>query len=57
MKYSVLVILALIIAGVMVAGCTQGPAAPVATATPTEVPTPWRQRLQPNPRLRWVIIT
>jgi len=40
MKHSVLVILALIIAGVMVAGCTQGPAAPAATPTPTEVPTP-----------------
>ena len=40
MKHSVLVILALVIAGVMVAGCTQSPAVPVATPTPTTVPTP-----------------
>ncbi|PKL69570.1 MAG: hypothetical protein CVV30_08435 [Methanomicrobiales archaeon HGW-Methanomicrobiales-1] len=40
MKHSVLVILALLIAGVMVAGCTQSPAAPAATPVPTSVATP-----------------
>lgn len=35
MKHSVLVILALIIAGVMVAGCTQSPAVPATAPTPT----------------------
>jgi len=39
MKNSAFVILALVIAGVMVAGCTQSPAAPVATPAPTSVPT------------------
>ena len=34
-KHRVFVILALVIAGVMVAGCTQSPAAPVATPVPT----------------------
>ena len=40
MKHSVLVILALVIAGVMVAGCTQSTAVPVATPAPTAVATP-----------------
>jgi hypothetical protein len=41
MKHSVLVILAVVIAGVMVSGCTQSPSVPVATPTPpTSVPTP-----------------
>ncbi|MHB8164718.1 MAG: hypothetical protein ACYDDV_10350 [Methanoregula sp.] len=35
MKHSFLVILALLIAGVMVAGCTQSPAAPGVTPVPT----------------------
>ena len=39
MKNSAFVILALVFAGVMVAGCTQSPAAPVATPAPTSVPT------------------
>ncbi|MDP3563997.1 MAG: hypothetical protein Q8R70_05860 [Methanoregula sp.] len=40
MKHSIFVILALVIAGVMVAGCTQSPAAPVATPAPTAVAIP-----------------
>ncbi|MDO9326079.1 MAG: hypothetical protein Q7T80_14105 [Methanoregula sp.] len=35
MKLRVLILLALLIAGVMVAGCTQSPAVPVAVPTPT----------------------
>jgi hypothetical protein len=49
MKYRVFVILALVIAGVMVAGCTQSPAAPVATATPTLVPTSVATTVQAQP--------
>jgi hypothetical protein len=37
MNYSVFVILALVIAGIMVAGCTQSPAVPAATPVPTTV--------------------
>jgi hypothetical protein len=40
MKHSVFVILALVIAGVMVAGCTQSPAAPAVTPVPTSVAIP-----------------
>lgn len=40
MKQSIFVILALLIAGVMVAGCTQSPAAPTATPVPTSATTP-----------------
>ncbi|MFA6226013.1 MAG: hypothetical protein WC620_07540 [Methanoregula sp.] len=42
MKHSVFIFLALLIAGVMFAGCTgtQSPAAPVATPTPTSVAPP-----------------
>jgi len=40
MKYREFVILALVIAVVIVAGCTQGPAVPIATPTSTAVATP-----------------
>ena len=40
MMHSVLVILALVIAGVMVSGCTQSPAAPIVTPQPASVATP-----------------
>jgi len=40
MKHRVLVILALVMAGVMVAGCMQSPAAPAATPAPATVATP-----------------
>jgi hypothetical protein len=40
MKLSILVILALVIGGVMLAGCTQSPSAPVASPVPTSAATP-----------------
>ena len=49
MKHYVFVILALVIAGVMVAGCTQSPAAPVATPAPTLVLTPVATTVQARP--------
>ncbi len=50
MKYSVFVILALVIAGVMVAGCTQSPApGPVATPAPTAAATPVATTAEPQP--------
>jgi hypothetical protein len=50
MKYSVFMILALVIAGVMVAGCTQSPApASVATPAPTAVALPVATTAEPQP--------
>jgi hypothetical protein len=50
MKHSIFVILALVIAGVIVAGCTQGPAAPVATQASTMVvPTPVATTVEARP--------
>jgi hypothetical protein len=40
MKQSILVILALLIAGVIIAGCTQSPATPAGTPMPTTATTP-----------------
>jgi hypothetical protein len=50
MKHSVLVILALVIGGVMVAGCTQSNPVPVAIPTPTMVPTPVATTVEPQVR-------
>jgi hypothetical protein len=50
MKHSVLVILALVIGGVMVAGCTQSTPVPVVTPTPTMVPTPVATTVEPQVR-------
>ncbi|MDO8873056.1 MAG: hypothetical protein Q7V05_10055 [Methanoregula sp.] len=49
MKHSVFVILALVIAGVIVAGCTQSPAAPVATSTSNAVTTSVATTVQARP--------
>jgi hypothetical protein len=53
LKYRVFVILALFIAGVLVAGCTQGPAVPVVTPTSnaaaTSVGTPVATTVQAKP--------
>jgi hypothetical protein len=49
MKYRVFVFLALVIAGVMAAGCTQSPAVPVATPAPTVVPVPVATTVQVQP--------
>ncbi|MDO9036653.1 MAG: hypothetical protein Q7U51_15835 [Methanoregula sp.] len=49
MKHRVFVILALVIAGVIVAGCTQGPAVPIATPTSNAVATPVATTVQARP--------
>ena len=50
MKHCVLVFFALVIAGVMISGCTQSPAAPVVTPAPTTVaPTPVATTAEPQP--------
>ena len=46
MKPSIFGILALVIAGVMVAGCTQSPAVPIATPTSNAVATPMAPTVQ-----------
>jgi hypothetical protein len=49
MKSSIFVILALVIAGVMVAGCTQSPAIPAATPISNTVATPGTSTVQARP--------
>jgi len=49
MKSSIFVILALVIAGVMVAGCTQSPAVPAVTPVSNTVATPVTTTVQAGP--------
>ena len=49
MKHRLFVILALVIAGVIIAGCTQSPAVPIATPTSNAVATPMAPTVQSRP--------